>query len=255
MPRPKSGLRIDVEPVFIDKLIAQAEQVGLPLQDFLSFTLRQQAMGVASAVPVQKPAAAPRPPGRPVVAVDDVPPDAPRTAAGFVGVMQRGNRWFAKLDKTQLGPFSSAEAAALARYHHLKGYEHGLGQRLVDVGVAAPGTTVPAPYNSDLPAAPQPAAPGPQATDDLNLGACPGCRKLGSNGRLCASCIPLWATWSAQPKPEAPTVGSIIDLKGSPVEESFAEYVQRMTRQCGAPTGTHGREDCDNVRPCRLHGT
>lgn len=251
MPRPKSGLRIDVEPVFIDKLIAQAEQVGLPLQDFLSFTLRQQAMGVASAVTIQKPAAAPRPPGRPVVAVDDVPPDAPRTAAGFVGVMQRGNRWFAKLDKTQLGPFSSAEAAALARYHHLKGYEHGLGQRLTAAGAVAPGEPVQAPYNSDLPAAPTPGLP----TDDLNLGACPGCRKLGSNGRLCASCIPLWTAWSAQPKPEAPVVGSIIDLKGSPVEESFAEYVQRMTRQCGAPTGTHGREDCDNVRPCRLHGT
>lgn len=227
MPRQKSALRIDVEPVFIEKLTAQATQVGLTLQDFLSFTLRQQAMGVTATITVQKPAPEPRAPGRPVVAVDDVPPDAPRTATGFVGVAQRGNRWFAKLDKTQLGPFSSAEAAALARYHHLKGYEHGLGQRLADAGAAVPGTAVVAPYNSDLPAVQQ-AAPALGA--ELSLGACPGCRKLGSNGRLCAACIPLWATWSAQPKPEAPAVGSIIDLKGSPVEESFAEYVQRMTR-------------------------
>lgn len=227
MPRPKSGLRIDVEPVFIEKLTAQAELVGLTLQDFLSFTLRQQAMGVTATITVQKPASEPRPPGRPVVAVDDVPPDAPRTATGFVGVAQRGNRWFAKLDKTQLGPFSSPEAAALARYHRLKGYEHGLGQRLADAGAAAPGMAVAAPYNSDLPAVQQAA---PVIGADLNMGACPGCRKLGSNGRLCASCIPLWATWSAQPKPEAPAVGSVIDLKGSHVEESFAEYVQRMTQ-------------------------
>jgi hypothetical protein len=40
----------------------------------------------------------------------------------------------------------------------------------------------------------------------------------------------LWATWSARPKPEAPAVGSVIDLKGSPVEESFAEYVRRVTQ-------------------------
>ena len=225
MPRQKSGLRIDVEPVFIAKLTAQAEQVGLTLQDFLSFTLRQQAMGVTATVTVQKPVPEPRAPGRPVVAVDDVPPDAPRTATGFVGVAQRGNRWFAKLDKTQLGPFSSAEAAALARYHRLKGYEHGLGQRLTAAGAAAPGESIPAPYNSDLPAASQAVA-----GVELNLGVCPGCRKLGSNGRLCAACIPLWAAWLACPQPEAPAVGSVIDLKGSPVEESFAEYVRRVTQ-------------------------
>jgi hypothetical protein len=221
MPRAKPGLRIHLEPTFTTKLEAQAAAVGLSIDDFVAFVLRQQAMGVLTASAL---APATRPPGRPAAAIDDVPADAPRTASGFVGVYARGNRWVAKLDKTQLGPFSSAEIAAIARYHHLKGYEHGLGRRLADAGAAAPDTPVPAPYNSDLPAASASGAP----TDDLNLGGCPGCRKLGTNGRLCAACVPLWAAWSARPAPTAPEIGSIIDLKGSHVEESFAEYVRRV---------------------------
>ena len=219
VPRTKPGLRIHIEPTFTAKLETQAAAVGLSIDDFVAFVLRQQAMGVlATSAPT------PRPPGRPAAAIDDVPADAPRTVSGFVGVYARGSRWFAKLDKTQLGPFSTAEIAAIARYHHLKGYEHGLGRRLADAGAAAPDTPIPAPYNSDLPAAPQPGAP----TDDLNLGGCPGCRKLGTNGRLCPGCIPLWAAWSTRPAPAAPEIGSIIDLKGSHVEESFAEYVRRV---------------------------
>lgn len=240
MPRAKPGLRIHVEPAFLDKLQAQADTVNLSMDDYVAFILRQQAMGAltTSTVPVA------RPPGRPAAHVDDVPPDVQRTATGFVGVSQRGARWFAKLDKTQLGPFSSAEIAAIARYHRLRGYEHGLGQRLADAGVVGPDTPVHAPYNSDLPAAATGAGTGTGAgAGVLHSGGCPGCHAPTSrdNGdgrtdliainQLCAACTPLWAAWSARPAAlEAPPIGSTLDLKGSPVEESFSEYVRRMRR-------------------------
>lgn len=161
MPPPKK-LSLALPPSVRTRLESLASDAGVTVEDYATTLLSGHAIGGGN------PSAGARR-GRPItVQPDDLPADIERThnATGFAGVVRVGRLFVARAAKQPLGRYSTAELAAIVRYHELHGFRVGRGQAFheaglpVDVAVdLALRAGFGAPTPSTLPTPPAPPAP------------------------------------------------------------------------------------------------